>query len=218
MPLTFRPLEPADASQVARLHCAAIDTGFLSSLGSAFLTTLYRLVASDRFACGLVAEEDNRIVGFAALTSDIRSLYRSLLCRGALRFLRHLPGFLFSGCRCRQAMETLIYPRRGCRHALPRAELLALAVQPDRRRRSIGRQLVEQVLRDARCRGLTRIKVCVGDTRTAARALYADMGFEHACNLEHHGRTSQIWVKPLHASSTGSSAAMLCNDPSPNYR
>lgn len=57
------------------------------------------------------------------------------------------------------------------------AELGDLAVRVDRRRRGIGRALVEGVARTARGRGATSLFLQVRAGNEAARALYLDAGF-----------------------------------------
>lgn len=162
-----------------------------------FLTTLYRILAADREAFGLVAEDEGKVIGFIAFTTDIRALYRSILRQARFRFVRLLAGALFSWKRSRRILETLRYPGQMDQQTLPRAELLALAVQTGKRRAGIGRQLVEQGLGACAQRGLPEVKVCVGERRVAARALYGRLGFQPVCDLRRHEQTSQIWVKNI---------------------
>jgi ribosomal protein S18 acetylase RimI-like enzyme len=194
---TLRPFHPDDAPQAARLHAAAIETGLLSSLGTPFLTSLYRLMAADPAADGCVAVQDSQIVGFAVYTADLHALYRSMLRRGGLRFMWRLAGSLFSWRRCRRILETLLYPRCGRRRPLPRAELLVVAVRRDRRREGIGRRLVAETAAQGCREGWGSIKVCVGGSLHGTQAFYRRLGFEHACDIRRHGRISQIWIKQL---------------------
>ncbi len=144
-----------------------------------------------------MAEEKGEVIGFVAFATDIRALYRSVMRRAGFRFVRLLAGALFSWKRSRRILETLLYPRQMDQQTLPRAELLALAVQTGKRRAGIGRLLVEQGLNACGHRGLSEVKVCVGERRVAARALYGQMGFQHVCDLRRHEQASQIWVKSI---------------------
>lgn len=144
-----------------------------------------------------MAEEEGKVIGFIAFTTDIRTLYRSIMRRAGLRFVEMLAGALFSWKRSRRILETLLYSGQMDQQTLPRAELLALAVQTGKRRVGIGRQLVEQGLSCCDQRGLTEIKVCVGEKRLAARALYEQTDFQHVCDLRRHEQTSQIWIKNI---------------------
>ncbi len=57
------------------------------------------------------------------------------------------------------------------------AEILTLAVSPDRRRRGIGRSLIEAALFEARARGAARIWLEVAEDNVAALTLYRAAGF-----------------------------------------
>ena len=56
-------------------------------------------------------------------------------------------------------------------------ELYSIAVRPDRRRRGVGRTLMEAVFREARARGAERVLLEVRRSNGGARALYDSMGF-----------------------------------------
>jgi len=57
------------------------------------------------------------------------------------------------------------------------AELLTIAVHPNRQRRGIGRQLVERFLAESEERGAASAFLEVAQTNKSARALYNDMRF-----------------------------------------
>ncbi|MFN3353964.1 MAG: ribosomal protein S18-alanine N-acetyltransferase [Brevundimonas sp.] len=63
---------------------------------------------------------------------------------------------------------------------LDEAEILTLAVDPDRRRAGIGRALVETAAEDLASEGATRLFLEVAVDNAAARALYAATGFAEA--------------------------------------
>lgn len=60
------------------------------------------------------------------------------------------------------------------------AEVLAVAVAPDYRRRGIGRKLVEEAIRHAYREGAHDIHLEVEDTNSAAIALYQDVEFRES--------------------------------------
>jgi ribosomal-protein-alanine N-acetyltransferase len=64
------------------------------------------------------------------------------------------------------------------RVAGPEAELLTLAVEPETRRRGIGRRLIAGFESAAACRDAREIFLEVAATNAAARALYAGEGYE----------------------------------------
>ena len=66
------------------------------------------------------------------------------------------------------------------RLAAEEAEVLAVAVAPDYRRRGVGRQLMEEAMRHAYREGAGEIHLEVEDTNSAAIALYRDIEFRES--------------------------------------
>jgi len=64
------------------------------------------------------------------------------------------------------------------RHVADEAEVLTIAVDPDRRRQGAGRALLDSVIAQARISGARSLFLEVGADNPAARALYRQAGFE----------------------------------------
>ena len=75
--------------------------------------------------------------------------------------------------------------------AADEGEILNLAVAPGRQRGGIGRALVEQVLGALAGRGARRVFLEVREANTAARALYAALGFREV------GRRPRYYRRPV---------------------
>ena len=60
----------------------------------------------------------------------------------------------------------------------PKAFLDHLVVEPERRRRGIGRALVEHAIERAEAAGAARIDLTAGDGKEAGHSLYRSLGFE----------------------------------------
>ena len=75
--------------------------------------------------------------------------------------------------------------------AADEGEILNLAVAPGRQRGGIGRALVEQVLGALAGRGARRVFLEVREANTAARALYAALGFQEV------GRRPRYYRRPV---------------------
>lgn len=188
--------EPAlfrDAPEIARLHAESIRTGFLASLGPSFLTQLYRGLIADLGAIVLVTrDEEGKVAGFIAGTSDTRRSYRRILRRRAVSLgFAALPALVSRPGRLIKAMETLRYPAEGLAE-LPDAELLAMAVAEGHRSQGIGAKLVS----DLRSRlGAPTMRVVVGADNDGARRFYRNEGFIPFKEVEiHAGNRAEVLV------------------------
>lgn len=76
-------------------------------------------------------------------------------------------------------------------HAADEGEILNLAVAPAHHRRGIGRALVEEVLARLAARGVRAVFLEVRASNTAARALYAGVGFREV------GRRARYYRRPV---------------------
>lgn len=63
-------------------------------------------------------------------------------------------------------------------------EFRMLAVSPQARRRGVGRALVRWCLDHARAQGLREVLICSLPQMTSAHAMYADLGFVRALDLD----------------------------------
>jgi ribosomal protein S18 acetylase RimI-like enzyme len=190
--VTIRTGTRADAAAAARLHAGQISEGFLASLGTGFLTRLYRRVACSDGSFLLVADEDGDQVGFLAGTLDVGKLYKTFLVRdGAYAAIVAAPRLLKAWPR---ALETLRHGGRE-KSAGGSAELLAIAVDPGRRGSRIGARLVERFLGEVRVGGTRTAHVVVGATNLPAIAVYERSGFEAAETFELHPGTKSVLMR-----------------------
>ncbi len=195
--MQINPLLNMYAPPVALLHMQGIPTGFISSLGLDFVTALYEAIAESKSSFGLVACKGEEVVGFAAFTENINSLYKSILWKKGFKFAFLLGSRLFSWTRLKRIWETLVYPSRIQADDLPAAELLSIAVSPQARGRGIASQLIEAGIAECRKRGMDRVKVLVGANLQAANKLYLKCGFEKAGEIMNHGALSNIYLRRI---------------------
>ncbi len=188
----IRPGTPADAPTAAALHVGGITEGFLSLLGTAFLSRLYRRIYRYPAAFLLVAEHENRTVGFIAGASDVAGLYRSFLARDGVPAAWVALSPLVRNWR--RVAETL-------RHGSPNgrgpagAELLSVAVDPQAQGRGAARQLVAAFLDEAVDRGCPAAHVVVGADNRRAVALYERAGFVTSERFELHPGTQSLLMR-----------------------
>ena len=180
--------DPGHAPAIARLHRDSIGSGFLSSLGLAFLTLLYRSMIESATVHVHVAMSGDSVVGFVAGAEDTSRFYKEFLRShffGAV--IRLLPA-LVRPRTWKKVLETLRYgsePTTRC------AELLSMAVAAQGRGRGVGKALVEALLASASEAGIDRMRVVVGSKNEAAISLYRSTGFDHVETIEvHSGETS----------------------------
>jgi glycosyltransferase involved in cell wall biosynthesis/ribosomal protein S18 acetylase RimI-like enzyme len=194
-PPIVRPARAADAAAIARLHRRSLPDAFLPRLGDAFLRRLYRAMITDPEAVVLVADSSSGVQGFAAGTRSVRRFYRRFLVHQGIpagvsvltRLLR--PGML------RKLWETARYPQGPS--SLPEAELLSIAVAPERRSSGVGERLALQLLRGLGAGGVAEVKVVVGTDNEGANRFYHRLGFRHVARIAlHRGVPSDVWVIP----------------------
>lgn len=205
--IVVRPATAGDAVDAARLHARHIPTGFLSVLGPRLLTRLYRRVARSDDCFLLMAETNGQTVGFLAGSLDTgRLMRRFALLDGPVVAVAAAPALLR---HWRHVLETMSDLRPGKAMAEPatdpapaavEAELLALAVDEERRGSGVGAMLTRAFVEEAIRRGAGTARVVVGAANDPAVALYERYGFVAAEHFEHHrGTPSLLMRRPLSA-------------------
>ena len=190
----FRDLEVIHAGQVATLHIQCISTGFISSMGIDFVTALYESIVQSKSSFGVVAVSNGKVLGFAAFTTNINTLYKSIVWRKGLKFALLLAGHMCSVKLIKKMFETLFYPARIKDMNLPSAELLSIAVTGEEQRKGLAGQLIERGFRHCRETGVDKVKVLIGADNTAGNKLYLKCGFELAGQILNHGVLSNIYL------------------------
>jgi len=190
----FKDLQAAHAGQVAALHIQCISTGFISSMGIDFVTSLYDAIVKSKSSLGVVAVKNGKVIGFVAFTTNLNKLYKSIIRRKGLKFALLLAGNVLSLRRIKKIFETLSYPARIKKMNLPSAELLSIAVAPEERRKGLAGQLIEKGLRLYRKTGVDKVKVLIGADNKAGNKLYLKSGFELIGQIVNHGVLSNIYV------------------------
>ena len=192
--MEFKDLQAAHAGQVAALHIQCISTGFISSMGIDFVTSLYDAIVKSKSSLGVVAVKNGKVIGFVAFTTNLNKLYKSIIRRKGLKFALLLAGNVLSLRRIKKIFETLSYPARIKKMNLPSAELLSIAVAPEERRKGLASQLIEKGLRLYRKSGVDKVKVLIGADNKAGNKLYLKSGFELIGQIVNHGVLSNIYV------------------------
>jgi len=190
----FKELRVEHAQQVAALHIQCISTGFISSMGIDFVTILYEAIAQSKSSFGIVALRNGKVLGFAAFTTNINTLYKSIIRRKGLKFALLLAGRMCSLKRIKSMFETLFYPARTKKMNLPSAELLSIAVVDEEQGKGLAGKLIESGFGHYRENGVEKIKILIGADNTAGNNFYLKHGFERVGQILNHGVLGNIYI------------------------
>ena len=182
------------ARDVAALHIQGIPTGFISSLGINFVTALYEGIGASESSFCFVGLRDSKVVGFAAFTENLSSLYRSVLSRCGWKLVLKSVSKMFSLSRIKKVLETLFYPSRIEKLELPSAEFLSMAVSVEGRGKGLATQFLRQGFAECRRRGIPKLKIFAAVDIIPINKLYEKQGFDLAGQMENHGIVSNIYV------------------------
>jgi len=184
------------ARDVAHLHAASIQGGFLTSLGVPFLVALYEGLAGTSSSFVITATRGPELLGFICGATDTRRAYLEFAAstsspRAALRLLPRL----FSPKTVRRVAETLLYPSRRTEVPLPSAEILNFCVAESQRGRGIGRYLFEALVAEFARRRVPEIRIVTGAEQKSAQAFYDRIGAHRVMDLEvHKGSKSVVYT------------------------
>ncbi|HEX6609133.1 MAG TPA: GNAT family N-acetyltransferase, partial [Chloroflexia bacterium] len=182
--------------QVADLHLASIGQGFLSTLGPAFLTLLYESMDTADHSVLLVEIRDDCVAGFVAGGHGMGPIYRRMLGK-PFRLIRALFPSLFRPERLLRILEILRYGR-ATDPALPKAELLSIAVAPAYRGQGIADALYRRLVGYFNSQGTDAFKITVGEHLGPAHRFYLRMGAEPVSSVEvHRGEGSVVYIHRL---------------------
>jgi len=194
----IRPMQADDSPRIAELHVSGIPTGFISSLGVKAVSAIYTRVVAEGTSFGLVAEQDGDIVGFVAFSSNLPRLYKTMILKSGLPLVVKMVRKFFSLRAITKICQTLLYPCRTRRLALPTAELLAVVVSTQHQGHGLAKKLVFEGLRLCVGWHVNEVKVLVSQENAAANRLYLACGFELMNTFDSHGVPSNIYVYRSH--------------------
>jgi ribosomal protein S18 acetylase RimI-like enzyme len=185
--------------QVAELHIANIDQGFLATLGVGFLSLMYRAIDEANDTVLLFEERGDRVIGFVAGGIGMATIYKRMVHSPFRLGFALLPVFLRPRSLFR-IFEILRYSRRkGSQNSgLPIAELMSIAVARDYRGQQIAERLYRRLCDHFETVGVLSFKITVGNSLEPAHRFYRRMGAEPAGSIEvHRGEQSIVYVHKL---------------------
>ena len=183
--------------QVAHLHVANINKGFLSSLGAPFLRLLYEAIDAEPSAVLVTEEKDGQIVGFVAGSVGMGRIYRRLLARAPRLCLALLPA-LASPTKVRKILELALRGSHNEKNqvARPNAELLSIAVAPSARGTGCADRLYVRLCDRFSEGGVKEFCIVVGEALGPAHKFYRRMGAREIGHVEvHRGEKSVLYLQ-----------------------
>ncbi len=180
--------------QVAKLHIANINQGFLSTLGVSFASLLYQAIDEGADSVLLTIERDGKVVGFVAGGMGMGPIYRRMF-RHTPRLALALMPSLFLPWRIWRMIEILRYSRDNDQSSLwPRAELLSIALDPACRGQHLAETLYRRLTEFFESQGNSEFKIVVGAALEPAHKFYLRMGAEPVAQTEvHQGQSSTVY-------------------------
>ena len=189
------------SKRVALIHNQELKTGFLSSLGVSFLTTLYDTIIKKGTL--LVSVDGAQINGFVSFSPNTKKLMLGFIFSSPSNFLGLSFKLFRNPSLLKKSFETLITPLISLQqsHAeagLPSAELLSIAVDSSIQKSGIGFQLLSALENEIRQMGITEYKVIAGAGLQNANKFYMKNGFIPVMQIMIHGdELSNVYVKKI---------------------
>ncbi len=181
--MQIRSARATDLDRIVSLHSRYLP-GFFESMGKGFLIDLYSCILRLEPGGFFVAVCQERLVGFAVVTSNNGRFSKNLLVMMLPRFIfgvlagtyESSDGFFLT---CRKTLQTMQLTLRRSRKTLPddTAVLWEIVVHPEYRRRRIGSRLLNRVefYLDAKKKDVFFVPVYEGNED--AIGFYSSVGF-----------------------------------------
>lgn len=191
----IRKAKYSDCSSIAKIHKENLDESFLGSLGERFLKNLYECLSVYEDGIILVAEENNKIVGFVCGTTHIGKFYRYFIRKKFIKVSFLLAIKMFDLITLKKIFEILVYPKKHSNFSLPEAELLSIAVEKNYHGKGVSEKLFKAFVVEFNRLGVDRFKIVVGDKLYRAKSFYKKMKCVKVGEIEiHEGENSEVYV------------------------
>lgn len=191
--IVYRESVLDDVRDLADLHQRYISWGFLTSLGEDVLKWIYHSLVTYPKGVVIVAEEEDKIVGFVSGVTDLKEYYIFFFKR---YFFRVMPKVLLRLSSAGKMVETLLYagPKKET-FSLPKEELLAIVVEKDYRGRKISQGLFYKLGEWFASRNVHRFKTTVGENNLKSIKFFQGLGCKEVGIDEiHRDQRSKIFV------------------------
>jgi hypothetical protein len=193
----IRPMRVRDVPSVARQHAAAMGQSSWAQLGTRFLDALYAALLADPRFVGFVYEEDGRVRGFIAGTTDadrmMRAVFRARWGRLALAAVPALRPRL-----AWKLVETARYKDRS--GAGIAAESLFCSFEEHLRGKRVSGHINKVLFDELLSRGHKEVKITTEVDNEGANRQLQSWGFEERGRFAFYGKRMVTYVLDLERS------------------
>ena len=199
------PARPQDVPSVVHVHIAAFPGFFLTSLGPAFLRTMYRAFLSNAGGVFVVARANQDVQGFAVGVLESTGKDRALALRYLPQFLISvIPGFIKNPIKVSRRILSQFFAV-GEQITIPddAAVLRSIGILPDARGTGIAGDLLREFERCSFIKGARSVALTT-DALDNARAItfYQKNGYEVAQEfMQDKNRRMLLMLKKLDINS-----------------
>ena len=169
------------AEHMAQIHVDALPNSFLASLGTRFLTLLYKHLIEDDNVVTLGIVEKQKLIGFITAGNSLNRVYFKLLKKPFLLWC----SLFYSNVnlkKIRGIAELAYYTIRPYKNKASgmdmqcQNELYLLAIHPKHRRNGIASGLFENLMQVFLQNGIEQFKILVGEDLKEAQMFYEKHG------------------------------------------
>lgn len=188
------------ANEIALLHKKHIPTGFLSSMGIAFLGKLYAYLSVKEIL--FVCLENDKVLGYVSCSANIKKTYLGFILSNPLYLSVCLIKKVISYQFIKKAFETLRAPFASSidPETAPeiKAELLSIVVDDSVQKKGIGSQLIKILEEELIKKNIYQYKVVAGAELDKANKLYNRNGFQLFKTINIHDTSiSNLYYKKI---------------------
>lgn len=191
--------------QIAAIHVSSIKTGFLSILGNAFLSSLYKAIDRCPYSILIIKKNaEGTIIGFITGTASVKKMYQWIIFHKGLSFFLQLIPLAFKPSFLKRIIETLLYSQRQTADTAQvvslsqgTAELLSMAVIEEARGIGIGAALVKELEQFFNAKGIKKYKVVTFSEDKRSNNFYQKNGFKLYTVFIHHENSMHEYCKDI---------------------
>jgi ribosomal protein S18 acetylase RimI-like enzyme len=182
-----------DAPAIALLYTRSMFDSVFSKLGRDFVEVFFSGFLGSRHSLSYVCEKDAGIIAFISAATNTQELFRELLRKKLLAFLRTGSiGLLRTPSLFIPLLGSSLYFQK-TRINKAAAELLFITVAPSHQGKGIATQLIRTCLAEFEKRGIKKVKVATVKENHAVNRLLDTLGFCLRGHFKFYGKENLLY-------------------------